>query len=214
MNPTFTVHVIGPEAEKATGGAAWFPGEVQQYAELRALADGTKGTLVAKLPLAWSFRIEQPLAADWIGAERPDATPFAPHATADPRPWASVRSDLYLQAQGVRAASGDHELGYYAYETRLGLDAAQSQGSLRLMFPGLFNEAWLYVNGKLVAHRSYDEPWWHTDYRFEWDVDVSGRLMPGENTIRLIGFNPHHFAGMFRRPFLYRPSNTRSRPKA
>ena len=80
-----------------------------------------------------------------------------------------------------------------------------SSGQLHLMFPGLFNEAWLYVNGTLVAHRSYKEPWWRTDYRFSWDVDISSYVHQGTNEIALRGFNPHHFAGIFRRPFLYRP---------
>src|SRR5581483_11689782 len=37
-------------------GYAWWPGEVKQYRELLPLVDGTKGELVAKLPLVWSFR--------------------------------------------------------------------------------------------------------------------------------------------------------------
>ncbi len=72
------------------------------------------------------------------------------------------------------------------------------------MFPGLFNECWVYLNGELVHHRAFSEPWWRNDYKFECDVDVSGKLKPGRNTITLRGYNPHHFGGMFRRPFLYR----------
>ena len=29
------------------------------------------------------------------------------------------------------------------------------------------------MNGHRVAHRAYEEPWWLSDYKFEWDVDVS-----------------------------------------
>jgi len=25
--------------------------------------------------------------------------------------------------------------------------------------------------------------WWLNDYKFEWDVDLSGKLRPGENTL-------------------------------
>jgi hypothetical protein len=71
----------------------------------------------------------------------------------------------------------------------------------------LFNECWLYVNGRLVAHRPFTEPWWRSDYKFEWAVDLAGHLQPGTNLIALRGFNPHHFGGMFRRPFLYRPGS-------
>ena len=63
----------------------------------------------------------------------------------------------------------------------------------------------LYVNGELVGHRNQAEPWWQGDYRFEWDVDLTGRLRPGPNEIALRGFNPHHFGGLFRRPFVYAP---------
>ena len=63
------------------------------------------------------------------------------------------------------------------------------------------------MNGKLVEHRTVREPWWRTDYRFEWDVDLRGKVQPGKNVITLRGFNPHHFGGMFRRPFLYRATN-------
>ena len=85
------------------------------------------------------------------------------------------------------------------------LKAADTQGKVHLMFPGLFNECWLYVNGSLVAHREQRAMWWYNDYKFEWDVDVSGQLKPGKNAITLRLHNPHHFGGIFRRPFLYRP---------
>jgi hypothetical protein len=74
------------------------------------------------------------------------------------------------------------------------------------MLPGMFNEAWLFVNGMMVAHRTFTEPWWHSDYRFDWDVDVSRHLRAGRNEVAVRGFNPHHFGGLFRRPFLYTPA--------
>ena len=72
------------------------------------------------------------------------------------------------------------------------------------MCPGLFNEAWLYVNGQRTAWREYREPWWGNDYKLQWDADITSRLQRGRNEIVIRGFNPHHYAGMFRRPFLYR----------
>ncbi len=84
------------------------------------------------------------------------------------------------------------------------LTAEQTAGAAHLMFPGLFNECWLYVNGKQVAHREQHPIWWRNSYAFEWDVDLQGKLHAGKNTIALRIDNPHHFGGMFRRPFLYR----------
>ena len=45
--------------------------------------------------------------------------------------------------------------------------------------------------------------WWVNDYRFEWDVDLTGKLKAGKNTIVLRLNNPHHMGGIWRRPFLY-----------
>jgi hypothetical protein len=72
------------------------------------------------------------------------------------------------------------------------------------MFPGLFNKARLHVNGQEVAQRDFPSMWWHSDYKFEWDVDLTGRLRAGGNTLALVVNCEHHFGGMFRRPFLYR----------
>jgi hypothetical protein len=214
MNPTFTTRVTGVAPETAASGAAWLPGEVEQMRHLRSLVDGSRGSLVARLPLSWSFKVEKPLAPDWTyegpeGAEPSDADLAL--STEEPRAaegWREVRSDLYLQGQGVLAPDGQSPLGHYWYQTSVSLPARSEAGRTRIMFPGLFNEAWLYVNGSLVGYREYKEPWWLTDYRFEWDVDISKHLKPGENRIALRGFNPHHFGGMFRRPFLYRPRAT------
>lgn len=210
MSPIFTTRVLGPGAETAQGGAAWLAGEVQQMRDLAALTGGVKGSLVEKLPATWAFRQAEPMPQKWTyaGPEGPRGTWDTQPAVVEPtreRGWRQVRSDLYLQAQGIRAPDGGIELGHYWYQSSVSLPKLTPR-TVRLMFPGLFNEAWLYINGAFVAHRPYAEPWWRTDYKFEWDVDVTGHLRAGRNVIALRGFNPHHFAGIFRRPFLYRPA--------
>jgi hypothetical protein len=209
MNPTFTTYKkIGEK------GYAWLPGEVQQMREFASLMDGTKGTLVARTPLEWSFRRDPHdtgLARGWaysradlshwssIGRQMPAA------ARKDyPDAWETLRTDLYAQGQGIRHPDGQSFTGYLWYQTEIDVTAEQAAGKLHLLFPGLFNGAWLYVNGELVADRSLREPWWRTDYRLDWDVDLSGKLKAGKNLVTLRGFNPHHFGGMFRRPFVYR----------
>ena len=191
MNGTFTTYKnIGEN------GAAWWPGEVQQYRDLLALTDGSKGTLVAKTTLEWNFRADPHdtgLASGWAYKE--------PVKDA----WQKLRTDLYLQAQGILHPDGQSYTGHYWYQTGIELKPEQTTGKVSLMFPGLFNECWLYVNGALVAHRAFKEPWWLADYKFEWPVDLTGQLKPGRNTIVVRGSNPLHFGGMFRRPFLYRP---------
>ncbi len=199
-------------------GYAWWPGEVQQYRELIPYTDGPDGRLIAKLPLVWNFRRDpddvglregwEKQPADltaWNGLPQPvsleDRISNAGH-------WEQLRTDLYAQAQGVVTEDFQSYTGHAWYQTDLDLDAAQTQGPVKLRFPGLFNECWLYVNGEPVAHRPFKGVWWLNDYRFEWDVDLAGKLRPGTNSLVLRIHNPHHFGGIFRRPFLYLADGT------
>lgn len=204
MSPLFTTHVTGVEAEKPDGSPAWFPGEVEQFKGLAALTDGTKGKLIAKLPLEWSLTLGAPVPAEWrYGGEIGGAGPCSGSVAATGT--TIVRSDLYLQGQGVLRPGRENDLGDYCETTSIDLSAEDVRGSIHLMFPGIFNEAWLYVDGKPVAHRTYKEPSWTGNYRFDWDVDLSGLVTAGRHSVTVGGFNPHHYAGVFRRPFLYRP---------
>lgn len=209
MNPTFTTYKnIGEH------GYAWWPGEVQQYQELLPFTDGTRGELVAKTPLVWNFRRDpndvgvdqgwQREAVDlswWNGLHKPISLQ---DRVENPGHWEQLRTDLYAQAQGVVTEDFQSYTGHAWYQTDLELNANQAQGALHLRFPGLFNECWLYVNGEQVAHREFKGVWWMNDYRFEWDVDLKDKLKTGINSIVLRLHNPHHFGGIFRRPFLYR----------
>ncbi|MDQ3623227.1 MAG: DUF4838 domain-containing protein, partial [Verrucomicrobiota bacterium] len=209
MNPTFTTYKkIGER------GASWWPGEVQQYRELLALTDGRKGTLLLKTPLEWLFRRDPHdtgLPRGWaytpadLAFWNTEGKTLSPEERKDyPDAWEMLRTDIYAQGQGVRHPDGHSYTGPYWYQTTVTLDAGQAGGPARLMFPGLFNECWLYLNGELIAHRPFTEPWWRSNYKFEWDVELGEKLRPGANLIALRGRNPHHFGGMFRRPFLYR----------
>lgn len=212
MNPAFTTHNKPGMLES---GSAWFPGEIQQYAGLAQCVAGTNGTLVMQLPLEWAFRrdkADQGLKEKWATVT-PDLTYWKEKGatyTLDSRKdyptnqWEVLRTDLYIQAQGVRDPDRQSYTGFGWYRTDLDLKADQVAGKVRLMFPGVFNECWLYVNGECVAERKLGSPmWWFNDYKFEWDVDLAGKLKPGVNSLALRFSNPHHFGGIFRRPFLY-----------
>lgn len=191
MSPTFTTY-----KKMGEKGPAWMAGEVETMRNLAALTDGRNGQLIAKLPLEWDFRTD-------------------PHDTGLARGWAytraaasggwvrKLRTDIYMQGQGIGDEDGQSFTGHYWYQTTIDLPATGTH-SAHLMFPGLFNECWLYVNGALVAHRPFLARWWNTDYKFEWDVDVSDKLTEGDNLFSLRAWNPHHFGGIYRRPFLYR----------
>jgi hypothetical protein len=216
MNPTFTTRVVGVAAEDDKSDAAWWPGEVRQYRELLAVTDGSKGTLLVKTPREWAFRRDphdtglpsgwayRPVDLAWWNGLKEKGT-VASHQN-NPGHWEMLRTDLYVQAQGVITPDHHSYTGHAWYRTEVELDAAAAGGKVRLRFPGLFNECWLYVNGLLVGHREQNPIWWYNDYKFEWDVDLTGKLKPGQNTLTLRLHNPHHFGGIFRRPFLYRPA--------
>lgn len=219
MNPTFTTRVVGPAAEprEPGGNAAWFPGEVQQYIDLAAMTDGTTGRLITRLPLEWAYRRDPNDTGLPRGFARQEAdltywnANKDRYATPEARKdypiteWEMLRSDLYAQAQGVLHPDWQSFTGFMWYKTDVPLDAGQTEGTVHIHFPGLFSEAWLYVNGYLVAHRPQNHMWWRNSYRFEWDVDISGHLQAGDNDITLRVHNTHHNGGLFRRPFLYRP---------
>jgi len=211
MNGTFTTYKKIGES-----GWAWFPGEVKQYEVYAGLTDGTKGTLVTKLPLEWAFRRDPNdtgYARGWKDAQ-PDLTYWNKNKASYPiekrkdyptTQWEVVRSDIYAQGQGVLHPDWQSFTGFMWYQTPVEITAADAAKPLHIMFPGLFSEAWLYVNGELVEHRPQLHVWWFNDYRFEWDVNLTGKLKPGKNNIVLRIHNTHHNGGLFRRPFIYSP---------
>ncbi len=198
-------------------GAPWLLGEIEQYRDLLALTDGTDGELIARLPQEWAYRRDpndtglprgfayQPADLTYWNANKER------YATPDTRKdypiteWEMVRSDIYPQAQGVLHPDWQAFTGFMWYKTDVTLTEDQVAGPVRVHFPGLFSEAWLYVNGWLAAYREQNHMAWHNDYRFEWDVDLTEHLQPGENDITLRVHTTWHVGGLFRRPFLYRP---------
>ena len=195
-------------------GYPWWPGEVKQYRELIPYVDGTKGKLVKKLPLEWALRRDpdnnqrenhslSEIDLSYWNKHKDRLTPDNRrlYPTSE---WEMIRTDLYAQAQGVRAPDRQSFTGTLWYRTEIELTADEAKGPLHIRFPGIFNETYVYLNGEEVAHRdSYKVSWWHNDYRFEMDVDAVGKLKAGKNIITVQCINPHHFGGMFRRPFLY-----------
>jgi len=194
-------------------GPAWWPGEVEQYRQLQNYIAGAKGDLLQKLPLEWAFRRDK----NRVGIEKKYATQdidlsywntnkekLTLRTRKDyPDEWEILRTDLYAQSQGIRDPDCQSFTGDMWYRTDVNLTAEQAGKKVHIMFPGLFNECWLYVNGQEIAHRVQGKLWWLNDYKFEWDVDLSGKLKEGKNIIALRANCEHHFGGMFRRPFLY-----------
>ncbi len=210
MNASFTTTRL----EK---GAAFWPGELQQFRDLHALVDGEKGHLIAKLPLEWSFHrdkagsgmargfLDGPIDLTFWRAHKDE---FKGDARKDypADQWETARTDLYVQAQGVRDPDRQSYTGDLWYRTDVELSPDQVARHPHILFPGLFNECEFYVNGREVGRRTQNALWWLNDYRFEWDLPVDEVVRVGENALALRCHNPHHMGGMFRRPLLYAPS--------
>jgi hypothetical protein len=203
-------------SDKMEEGPAWFPGEVAMYGDLAALTGGIKGDLVGRLPLEWAFLRDpndsglarglarKPADLSYWKERGRDLSGFArkdyPIMT-----WEMTRTDLYPQGQGVLHPDGQAFTGYSWYKTETDLTPEQVAGKVHVRFPGLFANAWLYVNGRMIAYRPQADMFWgNSDYTFSWDVDLTGALKPGRNDITVRNYNNHHVSGMFRRPFLYR----------
>jgi hypothetical protein len=209
MNPNFTTTSL-------ESGDAFWPGEVEQYRNLAKFTDGTSGTLIAQTPLEWAFRRDPHdtgLASGWaykpldLSYWNANKSKFTLENRKDypTTQWEMIRTDLYYQAQGVLHPDRQSFTGHAWYRTEVPLKAENAGGKIHIRFPGLFNECWLYINGALVAHRTQSPIWWRNDYKLEWNVDLTGKVKSGANTITLRVHNPHHFGGIFRRPFLYQP---------
>lgn len=209
MNPAFTT-------TKLEKGYAFWPGELEQYRELLKLVNGEKGRLLVALPLEWNFHRDpggtgttENLLDGSIDLSfwRMHGSEYNLEARKDypSDQWEVVRTDLYVQAQGIRAPDRASYTGDLWYRSDVHLRLDQATAGAHIMFPGLFNDCALYVDGIQVAQRPFKEPWWLNDYRFEWDVALNNRLHQGANAITLRCHNPDHMGGMFRRPFLYVP---------
>ena len=211
MNPAFTT-------TRLENGYAFWPGEVQQYRELLAYFNGEKGRLLLKLPTEWSFHRDPErngLQKEYLDAPVDLRFWTAHHADYNLESlkdypndqWEILRTDLYAQAQGVRHPNAQSYVGDLWYRTDFELTPSQAVTSPHILFPGLFNQCALYLNGHEVAQRKYNDLWWMNDYRFEWDVGLGGHVHAGANTLVLLCHDTHHMGGMFRRPFLFEPSS-------
>lgn len=200
-------------------GYGFWPGEVQYYRELDALVNGTKGRLLTLLPLEWSFRrdpggsakvsalLDVPVDLTFWRAHAKDYD-LAARKDYPADQWEVIRTNIYAQAQGIRAPDGQSFVGDIWYRTDVTLSAEEIAANPHIHFPGLFNQCELFVNGREAARRSQRPLWWHNDYRFEWDAPLKAWVRVGVNALALRCHNPHHMGGMFRRPFIYAPVET------
>ena len=171
------------------------PGRIAELPALIAKTDGSKGALVAGLPLESPFsrdRFSTGVLREW----------YAPGF--DDSQW-EKRNTFYLwdqQEKPLNAAGNDYD-GYGWYRMKVQVPARFKGKDIRLWIGGIINEGWVWVNGEYAGHHPY-KLWWGSPHEFE--TDVTGLIKAGEeNLVTIRVHNNADVGGMYRRGFLYAP---------
>ena len=138
----------------------WIVPKAKQYRELAPYVDGTKGKLIARLPIEWALRRDvddSGVAKGFSGTADIDLTYWNKHKDSQtpdnrrlyPAEWEMIRPNLYAQAQGIRAPDRQSYTGTLWYRTEVELTAEEAAGA-HIRFPGIFNESYAYINGEQI----------------------------------------------------------------
>ena len=95
-------------------------------------------------------------------------------------------------------------LGEMFYAADFEFDSKFDADKLALYVGGINNEAWIWINGQLVAYQPYHS-WW-SRFNYVWTKDMpAGVIKPGKNriVIRVLAMDRGGFGGIFRNLFLY-----------
>ena len=173
-------------------------GKMMQYRNTAALRDGTEGTVAVDFPEVWKFRTD-PLGLgitdEWFRRD------------LDISSWNDIKVPGAIELQGY-FTDKKHMipfLGEMYYSTDFELDGKFDPDKLSLYVGGINNEAWIWINGQIVAYQPF-HAWW-ARYHYTWTKRLpAGVLKPGKNriTIRVLALDKSGFGGIFRHLFLYR----------
>lgn len=173
-------------------------GELDEYHWLASLGAKPRGEYVDSTPERWSFRIDPDdtgVASGWA------LTP------GDPDTWETISVSQYIQAD--ERYVGFAGVAWYYTELRV----VRELRNPILVFPALFNPAWLYINGHLVDHRPFDDHWYFEvdSYSLAWLVSLSPHLIRGSNHCHLRIDNKLGYGGILKRPFIIDAAHPRPR---
>jgi Domain of unknown function (DUF4838) len=176
-------------------GPAFWPGEVAYFEEL------AKRERQQTTPLVWQFkedREDHGLWRNWA-------------SDAQFNEWQEVKVDRLFRHQGLTKGEMPDD-GYVWYACQMELTKEDTKEIETLVFPGIFNNSWLYLNGNLVDWRPQKELWWSNDYRFLWEANLGGSLKIGRNTLVVRTEMKKHPSGIFRRPFFSKFAENEAKP--
>lgn len=187
----------GREVDGELGANASPHGKLRQYETKLEMTDGTRGELVAALPLKWEFRTDprnEGLMYQWYLPEATDADDW--HTIETTRPW---------ETQGYQDDSLYGYDGYAWYRTRFDVPAEFEGRRIKLFVGGVNNEAWAWVSQTIAGHLPHHE-WWQR-WMYHGEIDITDQVEFGAtNELTLRVHNDQNFGGLFRRSFVYSPN--------
>ncbi|NQU11281.1 DUF4838 domain-containing protein [bacterium] len=173
-------------------------GWMDRFAEFAQWTNGEKGKLVAPIPLEAKFKRDpynEGVVAEWYLPEVND------------KAWDTKNTFHTWDAQDQPEDAQGHDYdGYGWYRVAVKVPASAVKRPLNLHLGGVINEGWVWVNGEYVGHREW-KLWWAGRKELEMDVDVTGKLKAGRNTIAIRVWNSTEPGGLLRRGFVWSPKN-------
>jgi hypothetical protein len=178
-------------------------GQADRFAELAAMTDGERGTMIAPLPLEAKFqrdRFNEGVIDEWYLPEHDD------------RSWGTKNTFLTWDAQDPPEDGKGHDYdGYGWYRFTMTVPADAVAKTLKLRLGGVINEGWVWINGRYAGHRPW-YLWWAGRKQLEMDVDATGLVKAGENVVTVRVWNNAETGGLFRRGFLWAPREDDGEP--
>ena len=151
-----------------------------------------KGQLVAALSKYWRFQIDpqgKAIDAGWTAADFDDST------------WKSLSTTLFWCYQWPGLYNGQA-----VYRTTVHVDEKWAGQTINFTNLGMFGSQELYVNGRHMASRAWNDIFWVNPNFSPWDVDVTDAIRPGkENQITIVVNCPVEWGGSSHRMFLWSP---------
>jgi len=172
-------------------------GQEIKYRQLYAMTNGETGILIAPVPLEAKFKrdpFNEGVVGQWYLPEFDDTQ------------WETKNTFFTWDAQDKPEDAKGHDYdgyGWYRFTLKVPSDAISKQ--LKLHLGGVINEGWVWINGNYVGHRQW-QLWWAGREALEMDVDVTGKVKPGDNIVAVRVWNNAEIGGLFRRGFLWSPA--------
>ena len=171
-------------------------GRVIRYNQLAQMVDGEVGKRVADIPMEARFkrdRFNEGVLAEWYLPSHDDNT------------WENKNTFYTWDAQDKPEDDKGHDYdGYGWYRIPVDVPRDAVDKPLNLHLGGVINEGWVWVNGQYVGHRPW-LLWWAGRIPLEMDVDITGKVKAGQNTITVRVWNNAEIGGLYRRGFLWTP---------